>query len=358
MTAPQQPDPAQPVSTATPKCKDCAGTGRIDPCIEGHPEITEPCEKCGGTGKATPTPETDARACEAITGLGTCVGADFASSLERRLADSDRHRNELYDANAKLSVRLAEAEERAKRAEGENAKLRERLNGLSRVGMEGYLDAVVKSDLDARDERDALRARVKELEGACDLVGSQLGASADDCLRELARAVKAEEGLAKWLAWSGGEYPDDCPGDVIAWWPDGTIKLDDGVETWNPLRALKTAAQETADLRARVKELEKLLADANRGAERNAKVNRLLADRMAGLRARLAAAESLADELRGKLARAVIERDGALALTDELAGALRLMQWMSQTHPHLWNEKAAAALARYEAHLSQKQGGI
>lgn len=32
---------------------------------------------------ASVTPRTDAEACEAITGLGTCVGVNFARELER-----------------------------------------------------------------------------------------------------------------------------------------------------------------------------------------------------------------------------------------------------------------------------------
>jgi hypothetical protein len=43
---------------------------------------------------------------------------------------------------------------------------------------------------------------------------------------------------ARWLAWSGGRHPDDSPGDVVHAYSDGTIILDDGVTTWNPLRAL------------------------------------------------------------------------------------------------------------------------
>jgi hypothetical protein len=42
----------------------------------------------------------------------------------------------------------------------------------------------------------------------------------------------------RWLAWSGGQYPDDSPGDIISAEVDGMIVLDDGVTTWNPLRAL------------------------------------------------------------------------------------------------------------------------
>jgi hypothetical protein len=44
--------------------------------------------------------------------------------------------------------------------------------------------------------------------------------------------------LSNWLVWSDGRYPDDSPGDVIAAEADGTIFLDDGITTWNPLRAL------------------------------------------------------------------------------------------------------------------------
>lgn len=31
---------------------------------------------------------------------------------------------------------------------------------------------------------------------------------------------------------------DDCPGDVIAAYADGTVVLDDGLDVWNPVRAL------------------------------------------------------------------------------------------------------------------------
>ena len=60
-------------------------------------------------------------------------------------------------------------------------------------------------------------------------------AEAVDALAEL--QAQAED-ARRWLAWSGGEYPDDSPGDVIAAEPDGTIVLDDAITTWNPLRAL------------------------------------------------------------------------------------------------------------------------
>jgi hypothetical protein len=40
-----------------------------------------------------------------------------------------------------------------------------------------------------------------------------------------------------WLEWSDGRYPDDSPGDVISASTDGTIVLDDGITTWDPIRA-------------------------------------------------------------------------------------------------------------------------
>lgn len=55
-------------------------------------------------------------------------------------------------------------------------------------------------------------------------------------LQAALREAQAEN--ARWLAWSNGDYPDDSPGDVIAAEADGTIVLDDGITTWNPLRAL------------------------------------------------------------------------------------------------------------------------
>ena len=45
--------------------------------------------------------------------------------------------------------------------------------------------------------------------------------------------------VERWLKWSGGERPDESPGDVIAAESDGTIILDDGITTWNPLRAAR-----------------------------------------------------------------------------------------------------------------------
>ena len=54
--------------------------------------------------------------------------------------------------------------------------------------------------------------------------------------------------LDKWLAWSGGRYPDTSPGTVIHAKSDGTIILDDGVTTWNPLRALAWWRRKDNDL--------------------------------------------------------------------------------------------------------------
>lgn len=66
-------------------------------------------------------------------------------------------------------------------------------------------------------------------------------------------ALLAEE--ERWLAWSGGNYPDDSPGDVIHAEKDGTITLDDGITTWNPLRAL---AHTFADVERLTAERDKL----------------------------------------------------------------------------------------------------
>jgi hypothetical protein len=53
----------------------------------------------------------------------------------------------------------------------------------------------------------------------------------------LAALLAQAEAGARWLAWSGGDYPDESPGDVIAAEADGTIVLDDSITTWNPKRA-------------------------------------------------------------------------------------------------------------------------
>jgi len=58
-----------------------------------------------------------------------------------------------------------------------------------------------------------------------------------DAVEQADRADAAEAEVKRWLDWSGGQHPDDSPGDVIAAYPDGTIVLDDDITTWNPLRA-------------------------------------------------------------------------------------------------------------------------
>ncbi len=81
----------------------------------------------------------------------------------------------------------------------------------------------------------------------------------DQQVLDMLRAANAE--LEKWLAWSGGRYPDDSPGDVIAAYADGTITLDDAIVTWNPLRALDFYAK-------RVESIDSDLAGAyRRGVE-------------------------------------------------------------------------------------------
>lgn len=62
--------------------------------------------------------------------------------------------------------------------------------------------------------------------------------------------------LERWTAWSGGQYPDESPGDVIAADADGTIILDDSLTTWNPVRAAAFLAQRlTIETQAHVTEL-------------------------------------------------------------------------------------------------------
>ena len=53
----------------------------------------------------------------------------------------------------------------------------------------------------------------------------------------------------RWLEWSGGRYPDGSPGHAIDADADGTIVLDDGITTWNPLRALAWAMGQVEQLR-------------------------------------------------------------------------------------------------------------
>lgn len=75
--------------------------------------------------------------------------------------------------------------------------------------------------------------------------------------RKLAQAERENQ---RWLVWSGGQYPDESPGDVIAAMSDGTITLDDGITTWNPLRALRWMALKSA-LAARLAQADKVISD-------------------------------------------------------------------------------------------------
>lgn len=68
-------------------------------------------------------------------------------------------------------------------------------------------------------------------------------------VQERERAERAEADNRLWLEWSGGRYPDTSPGDVIDADVDGTIILDDGIVTWNPLRALTFLAERAKQAR-------------------------------------------------------------------------------------------------------------
>jgi hypothetical protein len=63
----------------------------------------------------------------------------------------------------------------------------------------------------------------------------------------------------RWLEWSDGRYPDDSPGDVIQAQSDGTITLDDGITTWNPLKALAWFKAELEQAKAEVVRLSRNL---------------------------------------------------------------------------------------------------
>lgn len=72
------------------------------------------------------------------------------------------------------------------------------------------------------------------------------GADDVDLVRDAQAALNSIDN--PWLAWSDGRYPDDSPGDVISAEFDGTIILDDGITTWNPLRALAFYHQQIEQL--------------------------------------------------------------------------------------------------------------
>ena len=74
------------------------------------------------------------------------------------------------------------------------------------------------------------------------------------------RAEAAERELRLWLAWSNDQRPDHSPGDVIAAELDGTIILDDGITTWNPLRSGEFFNARAVAAEARVAELETALS--------------------------------------------------------------------------------------------------
>lgn len=93
----------------------------------------------------------------------------------------------------------------------------------------------------------------------------------------------------KWLTWSGGQYPDDSPGDVIAADADGTITLDDSIVTWNPLRAL-------AFFEARLDEAEKQLGEANEMLAAVNEHDRIVSQELDAHLARLDEAERQTDD--------------------------------------------------------------
>lgn len=68
----------------------------------------------------------------------------------------------------------------------------------------------------------------------------------DEAMKLEGELTEVREELAKWLNWSGGEYPDDAVGDIISADRNGFITLDDGIVVWNPLRALAFKSPSTA----------------------------------------------------------------------------------------------------------------
>lgn len=56
-----------------------------------------------------------------------------------------------------------------------------------------------------------------------------------------AEMKEASEGL-EWIRWSKGRYPDESEGEIIAVYADGTLLFNDGITSWNPLRALEFIA--------------------------------------------------------------------------------------------------------------------
>lgn len=145
-----------------------------------------------------------------------------------------------------------------------------------------------------------------------------------DALDSLVSALdEAEQEAARWLAWSEGRYPDDSVGDVIAFDVDGTVTLDDGITTWNPLRALMAAEQRIQKQDARWQEMDRPFDKSEYD----------------GMYARMVAAEQRAQQTEAKLdergkglpirwdaeriAQLKRERDAAAARADTLTQALR-----------------------------------
>lgn len=89
---------------------------------------------------------------------------------------------------------------------------------------------------DVERERDEARTRAEELAEEVRKL-----TEASEALSK--RALENESEVRQWLAWSGDRYPDDSTGDVVSADPDGTIEFDDGVTTWNPLRAAAWLAE-------------------------------------------------------------------------------------------------------------------
>lgn len=73
-----------------------------------------------------------------------------------------------------------------------------------------------------------------------------------------------EQNLKRWLSWSDGRYPDTVVGDVIAAEQDGTIVLDDGLTTWNPLRACAFLIAIRSQLNTELQQLRATLAERDR----------------------------------------------------------------------------------------------
>ncbi len=101
-------------------------------------------------------------------------------------------------------------------------------------------------------------------------------------LAALDRLVNERE---RWLSWSGGDYPDSSPGDVIAWKADGTITLDDAITTWNPLRALAAAEAALRDAQTAMEAAAETLRSQNDDLELSIRRTKAAEARVAQLQA-------------------------------------------------------------------------